>query len=115
MQLYDKLNELAALLKESREVKEYTELKQKIERNEADKSMFAEYRKLRFEVQSAYLSGGLPDEVRLAKLNKLGEVLQFNTDIAAFLSAEYRLNKMVGDIYRIIGDAVGLDIGFLQE
>lgn len=115
MQVYDKVNELAALLRGSAEVQEYEALKSKIESNEADRAMFNEYRKLRFEVQTAYMSGAAPDEERIAKLNKLGEVLQFNTDIAQFIAVEYRLSKLMGDIYRIIGEAAGLDMSFMRE
>ncbi|MFZ5973969.1 MAG: YlbF family regulator [Bacillota bacterium] len=113
--IYDKAHELAALLKQSPEYREYIALKDKIESNENDKSLFSEYRKLRFEVQTAYISGENPGEEKLRKLNKLGEVLQFNTDIAGFISAEYRLNQIIGDIYRIIGDAAGIDLNFLKE
>jgi len=115
MNIYDKAHALAGLLTQCPEYKEYKAMKDKIESNENDKSLFNAYRKLRFEVQTAYISGEAPDEDKLQKLNKIGEVLQFNTDIAGFISAEFRLNQLIGDVYRIIGEAVGIDLNFLKE
>lgn len=113
--IYDKAHELADLLNQCPECKEYKALKDRIESNENDRRLFGEYRKLRFEVQTVYISGETPEEDKLQKLNKLGEVLQFNTDIAAFIGAEYRLNQLISDVYRILGEAVGLDMNFLKE
>jgi len=115
LEVYDKAQELAGLLKESPEYKDYRALRDKVERDNNDKSMLDTYRKLRFELQSVYLSGGSPDEDKLERLNKLGEVLQFNPDISAFIAAEYRLNRLVSDLYRIIGEAADIDVNFLKE
>ncbi len=115
MEIYDKAHELADLLKQSPEYREYRALLDRIERNENDRTMLDAYRKLRFEVQSVYLSGGTPNEEKLENLNKLGEVLQFNADISGYIAAEYRLNRIVSDVYRIIGEAADIDVNFLKE
>lgn len=115
MLIYDKANELADELKNCPENIEYQELMAKIQSNDSDKAILTEYRKLRFEVQSAYLSGGQPDQEKLDKLNKLGEVLQFNNDIAKFIAVEYKLNQLISDVYKIIGQAVGIDLDFMND
>ena len=115
MEIYDKAHELADLLKQSPEYREYRALLDRIERDENDRGMLDAYRKLRFEVQSVCLSGGTPNEEKLEKLNKLGEVLQFNADISGYIAAEYRLNRIVSDVYRIIGEAADIDVNFLKE
>ena len=115
MEVTDKARELAALLRESAEYGEYKALKDKIERDENDKSMLDAYRKLRFELQTVYFSGQTPDGDKLERLNKLGEVLQFNPEISGFITAEYRLNRLVSEVYRIIGEAADVDVNFLKE
>ena len=72
--VYDKANELAKLLKESDEFREYKTTKEK-----------------------AFENGGF---------QKIGELLQLNQDASAFLFAEYRLNRVVSDIYKIIAEAI---------
>ena len=79
--VYDKANELAKLLKESDEFREYKTTK---------------------------------DET-MQRLQKIGELLQLNQDASAFLFAEYRLNRVVSDIYKIIAEAIDVDLGALEE
>ena len=56
---------------------------------------------------------GLNELPRL--LQKIGELLQLNQDASAFLFAEYRLNRVVSDIYKIIAEAIDVDLGALEE
>jgi len=41
--------------------------------------------------------------------------LQFDADAAAYLMAEFRLKRMVGDVYKILADAVDIDLGLLES
>lgn len=41
--------------------------------------------------------------------------MQLNQDASAFLFAEYRLNRVVSDIYKIIAEAIDVDLGALEE
>ncbi|MFR3363266.1 MAG: YlbF family regulator [Christensenellales bacterium] len=51
----------------------------------------------------------------MQRLQKIGELLQLNQDASAFLFAEYRLNRVVSDIYKIIAEAIDVDLGALEE
>ena len=82
--VYDKANELAKLLKESDEFREYKTTKEKAFENDTTASLIKEYH----------------------KFQKIGELLQLNQDASAFLFAEYRLNRVVSDIYKIIAEAI---------
>jgi cell fate (sporulation/competence/biofilm development) regulator YlbF (YheA/YmcA/DUF963 family) len=35
--------------------------------------------------------------------------------VAEYLAAEYRMQTIVGDVYKIIGDACGMGLDFLAE
>ena len=51
----------------------------------------------------------------MEKLKKLGELLAFNKDVAAFFAAEYKFQTLISDVYRIIGDACDMGLDFLNE
>ena len=53
--------------------------------------------------------------LKMKKLQKIGELLQFDADAAAYLMAEFRLKRMVGDVYKILADAVDIDLGLLES
>ena len=64
--------------------------------------------------QGAVVSGK-KDEECLERLQKVGEVLQLNRDASDYLIAEYRLNTMLGDVYKILADALDLSLGLPDE
>jgi len=108
--VYDKANELAKLLKESNEFREYKTTKEKAFENDTTASLI----KLQLAAQAAMVSGKKDDET-MQRLQKIGELLQLNQDASAFLFAEYRLNRVVSDIYKIIAEAIDVDLGALEE
>ncbi len=115
MLVYDKAHELAAQIKQSEEYKEYDRLKAPVMADETNRKLITEYKKLQLEAQAAYLSGSEPNNDMMDKLKTLGGLLGFNPDVAAYLAAEYKLQTMVGDVYKIIGDACGIGLDFLSE
>ncbi len=110
--IYDKANELASLIKQSEEFKAYKNIKDEVFAEESNKKMITDYQKMQFEAQAAMMTGQQPPEELLEKLRKMGEVLQFNPKITEFFAAEYRFNTLISDIYKIIGEAaeVGKDL-----
>ena len=64
--------------------------------------------------QGAIVSGKKDDEA-IERIQKIGEVLQLNPDASAYLLAEYRLNTMLGDVYKILADGVDLDLGISED
>jgi len=112
--VYDKANELAQDIRNSEEYKEYKTTKEKAFENQTTASLIKEYHKLQITAQAAMVTGNKDDE-SLQRLQKIGELLQMNYDASAFLMAEYRLNRMVSDIYKILAEAIEVDLGMLEE
>lgn len=75
--VYDKANELAKLLKESDEFREYKTTKEKAFENDTTASLIKEYHKLQLAAQAAMVSGKKDDET-MQRLQKIGELLQLN-------------------------------------
>lgn len=112
--VYDKARELAKDIAESQEYTEYKRLREAAMANETTAGLIKQYHQLQLKAQAAQLSGQ-KDEELLGQLQKLGEVLMLNQDASGFLMAEFRLNQMLGDVYKILAEAVDVDLGVLDE
>lgn len=111
--VYDNAQNLARDLQNSEEYTKYKELREKAYANETTKNLLSEYHKLQMRAQASILSGQR-DEAAIEQLQKLGELLQLDKTASDFLIAEYRLNTMLGDVYKILADAIDLDLSALE-
>lgn len=111
--IYNKARELAKLLSQSEEYTTYKALKEKAMENETTKALISEYHQYQLRAQAAIVSGQ-KDEEAMRHLQKIGEVLQLNQEASAYLISEYRLNRMVGDIYKILADAIDANLSMLE-
>jgi len=112
--VYDTARQLAKEITESQEYKEYKQAQETAMANETTAALVKQYHQLQFKAQAVQLSGQ-KDEALLQQLQKLGEVLLMNPDASAFLMSEFRLNQMVGDVYKILAQAIDVDLGVLEE
>ena len=112
--VYDTAKVLANELKNSVEYREYTAVKARAMENNTTRALIDEYNKLQIQAQAAMIAGNQESE-SLKKLQKIGELLQFDADASAYLMAEFRLKRMVGDVYKILAEAVDIDLGALES
>lgn len=111
--VYDTAKRLADELKASKEYQSYQAAKERAMENDTTKSLIGEYHRLQIRAQAAAVSGSGDDEL-MAKLQKIGELLQFDVAASAYLMAEYRINRMLADVYKILAEAVDVDLGALE-
>ena len=112
---YDKVYELAKQIKETPEYKAYSQSRDKATENETNATLLKEYKKLSMEGQAYMLTGRqLPQELT-EKLQKLSSLLTLSPEVSSFLVAEYSFNKLMGDVYKILSDEVGIDLSFLKD
>ena len=111
--LLDDARLLADKLRSSEEYKTYREAKERAYAKPATAALLDEFYALRMKAQAASVAG-TPDAEVNEKLQRLGELLQFDTAAADYLMAEFRLNALLGDVYKILAEAVGLDLGALE-
>ena len=107
--LMDDANALADKLRDSDEYKTYCETKARAYENPSTAALLNEFFSLRKQLQVSAETGEA-EELAQKKLQKLAELLQFEPDAAAFLMAEYRLNALLTDVYRLLAQAVGFDL-----
>ena len=112
--VYDTANLLANELKNSVEYREYAAAKERAMENASTRSLIEEYNRLQILAQAAMIAGDRGGE-SVQKLQKIGELLQFDRDASAYLMAEFRLKRMLGDVYKILAEAVDVDLGALES
>ncbi len=113
--IYDQANALAASLKQTEEYQEYARLGEVARADDTNRALLDEYKRLQFRMQAKMASGERMDEDELRRMQQIGSLLQFNQDASAYLLAEFRFQKMIADIYKIIADAAGINLDMLQR
>lgn len=115
MNPYDQAHALAASLKESEEYREYSHLKAIAYEDATNKALLDEYKKLQFRLQAQLASGGNMPQEDMQRLQQIGTLLQFNPDVSSYLMAEFRFQRMLTDIFKILADVAGVDLDMLAQ
>lgn len=115
MNPYDQAHALARSLKDSEEYREYNRLKQIAYEDATNKALLDEYKKLQFRMQTKMATGESMPQDDLQRLQQIGTLLQFNPDVSAFLMAEFRFQRMLTDIFKILADVAGVDLDMLAQ
>ncbi len=106
MYVYDKANELARSLQESKEYIEYKKAKEEVKAIPGMKEKIDEFEKIRYETQLLSIQGEQQNEEKMKKLQELYQILMQNPKIKDYFDVEVRFNVMLADINKIIGEAV---------
>ena len=115
MNPYDQAHALARALKESEEYREYARLKEVAYEDDTNRALLDEYKRLQFRLQGKLAAcDSLPGE-ESQRLAQIGALLQFNPDVSAYLMAEFRFQRMLSDIFKILADVAGVDLDALAQ
>lgn len=106
MYVYDKANELARSLKESKEYLEYKKIKEEVKSIPEMKEKIDEFEKIRYETQLLTIQGEEQNEEKMNKLKELYQILMQNPKVKEYFDVEVRFNVMLADVNKIIGEAV---------
>jgi len=109
MNVHDAAHNLARAIKDSVELKELKELQVQLYANEIMKAKFDAFHKMQMELQSAQMTGQEMDESKLQEAQTMFEDIQKDPIANAYFQAEMKLNQMMGDVSKIIGDAIGME------
>ena len=110
MNPYDAAHILAKAIKESPEYTEFKNLKEKVQQQDTTKKMLKDFRKKQFTLQAKQMSGQQVSEEDTKKVQDLQNVLLQNPLVGPYLHAEYRLSTILNDVYKILGEAVDMDM-----
>ena len=115
MNPYDLARQLARAMKDSEEYREYARLRETAYEDETNRALLDEYKRLQFRMQAKLASGENMPEEDLQRLQQIGTLLQFNPDVSAYLLAEFRFQKMLSDIFKILADVADIDLDSLTR
>ncbi|MEF9894871.1 MAG: YlbF family regulator [Clostridia bacterium] len=117
MNIYDQAHALARSMKETPEYQAYTQLREVAYRDETNKALLDEYKRLQYRMQTMLASGRASDvdQGDMTRMQQIGSLLQFNSDASQFLMAELRFQKMLADVYKILGEVAGIDLDLLMQ
>lgn len=112
MNVYDKVNELARVLKTTDEVVEYKRAIDKINLSDANKKMVDDFRKKQLELYSLQMQGAEPTKEAMEAANGLWSIMNLNSEIREYYEAEMKFSRLWEDIMKILGDAVDIKMNF---
>ncbi len=112
--VYDHAHSLARALKESQEYRSFQAAREKIKGKPAAEKMIADFHKRQMELQTQVLQGKELTPEQKEGLERLYSVLVQDLDIRDYLVAEQRLGTLLSDVYKIIGEAVDVDLPFTK-
>lgn len=115
MNPYDQAHALAKSLKESEEYRDMMRLREVAYESDTNRALMNEYKKLQFRMQAKLASGETMPEEDYQRLQQIGTLLQFNQDVSAYLMAEFRFQRMLSDIFKILADVAGVDLDMLTQ
>lgn len=106
MQVYDTANRLAAEIKESEEYINYKMAKQAINLNYELKKKLEEFEKARYDEQVEMLQTGKQDDEKMKRVQEIYTELIEKEEAKKYFDAELKFNVLIGDVNRIIAEAV---------
>ena len=107
---YSKAHELAREIRESEEYKAYAALKDSVMADATNKTLITEYKKMQTRLQMAALAQAPGQAEEMQRFSQLTSLLFSSQEVSAYLLAEMRLQQAMGDIFKILTDAAGLDL-----
>ncbi len=113
MAVQEAAHALASALRQSEEYTAYINAREKAMEDDSIRGFYKEYKRLQIQAQADAVAGRQSPQT-LAQLQRIGELLQFDHDAAEFLLAEYRLNNLLGNVYKILAEAVDTDLSMLE-
>ncbi|AEE15227.1 hypothetical protein Thena_1617 [Thermodesulfobium narugense DSM 14796] len=115
---YDKAHELAKSIKDSQE---YSELIKSIELVKSDENLYKMVKNfftLKTQIEIDMLSGKEENKEKKDNLKRLHDLVMAIPEGRKIIESQYRFQRLMGDIYKIIGEAIneGMEFfNFLQE
>lgn len=108
MNVYEEAHNLERAIKESEEYKEFKRLKEKIDAEESLKKMMEDFHSKQLELQTKQMMGQEVTSEMMQSVQDLYQIIAKDPVAAEYLQAEMRFSVMMQDVYKILGEVVGI-------
>lgn len=106
MNVYDAAHNLAKTIKESDEYKTFKKLNKAVHETPGLKDKIDDFQKQQIELQTMQMMGEELDPEKLYAAQALFEELNKDPKASEYFQAEMKLNQIMGDISKILGDVM---------
>ncbi|MGZ9583243.1 YlbF family regulator [Paenibacillus marinisediminis] len=104
--VHDKAHELAKALQQSEEANTVEAAMKEIAADADTKRMFEDFRVRQAELQQKMMTGEMPAQDEMEKMEQMYQVITLNPSIAKLFDAERRLGQLIQDVNKIVSDSL---------
>ena len=108
---YSNAHRLAQDIRQSEEYQTYHGLQDEVMADETTAALIREYKKLQVKLQMGAVAGTKPDDADMQRFQGITALLFGNPTVSRYMLAEMRLQQALADIFKIVTDAAGIDMG----
>ena len=106
MNFYDKVHEMVRAFKDTPEFREYVELKNKLKEEKDAYDRLKDFKERQKNYQMEYIDGKEQSKEKLDEMQNLYSIVIQNVTSRKLLENEMKINVMLADMQKIIGDAL---------
>lgn len=106
MNFYDKVHEMVRAFKDTPEFREYVELKNKLKEEKGAYDRLKDFKERQKNYQMEYIDGKEQSKEKLDEMQNLYSIVIQNETSRKLLENEMKINVMLADMQKIIGDAL---------
>jgi len=115
MNVYNEAHNLAAAIKNSEEFKNYHTLREKVDSSPELSAIVNDFQAKQLELQMQQMTSGEMSDDAMQQIQQLYAVMLKDPVTAEYMQAEMRFSLMMNDVYKILGDAMGIPLGVSAE
>ena len=115
MNIYDKTHSLVEAIKSSPEYTDFMTNKKILDTDEHARSMVKEFIAKQMELEYEMMGGKPEDKTKTEQIQKLYQPIAGNTKANQFMYSYMKFQRMVADIYKILGDSVAEGMDFFDK
>lgn len=106
MNFYDKVHEMVRAFKDTPEFREYIDLKNKLKEEKDAYDRLKDFKERQKNYQMEYIGGKEQSKEKLDEMQNLYSIVIQNETSRKLLENEMKINVMLADMQKIIGDAL---------
>ena len=106
MNFYDKVHEMVRAFKDTPEFRDYVELKNKLKEEKDAYDRLKDFKERQKNYQMEYIDGKEQSKEKLEEMQNLYSIVIQNETSRKLLENEMKINVMLADMQKIIGDAL---------
>jgi len=110
MNVYNEAHNLAKAIRESEEYKQYEGIKKKVADNAQMTEMLNEFQSKQFEMQARMMMGDTVAPDVNVQIQELYNIMMKDPLTAQYLQCEIRFSMMMNDVYKILGEIIGVKV-----